>query len=950
MTGPQNNGLGLLSAAFPFLVASFLSGSNLFAQDDAADEPVEEIVIIGSRIPRRDFSAPSPVVTLDSVDIRLAGTTTVEDALNALPQFIPDGDKTLNSAGGMATINLRGLGRHRTLVMLNGRRFAASEIGGAVDVNNIPAVLIDRVEVVTGGASAAYGSDAVVGVVNFVMNDEFDGLAINAQYDTTHQKDGQILDFSVSAGTAFADGRGHISGFFNYNDRDEIRATERAFTSTTIIDDTDTGQLIEAGSFSVPGGMIVFPDTIIGGEALAETIFEPDGTLRMVDDPADLYNFNADNFLQVPLRRYVAASFINYDFTPRVSGVFELLYARNEIVNQLAPTPANRFVSVAIDNPFIPDETRQAFSDSFDADDDGFAEFFLLKRLQEVGDRQFENRRTVWRALLGVDGAFGESWRWDAYYSWTDTDLDPTWINAVSASRYEQAVQYDPATGGCVDPSNGCVPLNIFGAGNISPEGVDFIRFDTIRNVHRVKEQVASLGVSGDVAQLPGGPLGMAFGLEWRRLEGRFASDPAPLSQEVLGVGGFQPAFGAVEVHEAFAELLVPLLLDKPYAEYLAIEAGARRSDYNTAGTTDTWKIGIEWIPIDGLRLRAMYQSAIRAPNVLEIYEEPVDLVFSAFGPNWDLCSARNDPVGNGLTDVCIAQGMDPSLVGVFEVSQPNFVNFSFGGNLALRPEDADSITAGVVIQPTSVEGLSISVDYFDIEIEDAIQGIGTGSLDICFAEKNPGSRFCSAYTRDATGRIAEANIYPTNVAMQRSEGVDFQVLYTVESTALSLFSDVAVIDLSLHATHYLSNGSKGTPLSPFFECAGFFGRACSFSSFGTLPEWKATTRTTYSTGPLSASIRWRWIDGMKNSATTLRKVFKLPPPVLAIPEIGSTSYFDLSATWDISDTTQVYGGVHNLFDNDPPLLAGESPGLNTDTATFDAIGRRFFLGITLSY
>lgn len=950
MTDSQNKHKRLVRTIVPCLVAACFGGQETFAQDDNADERIEEIVIIGSRIPRRDFSAPSPIVTLDATEIRLSGTTVMEDIINTLPQVIPDNDKTTNFGGGRATINLRGLGNNRTLIMLNGRRFAASEISGAVDVNNIPAALIDRVEVVTGGASAVYGSDAVVGVVNFVLDYEFEGIEATAHFDRTHEGDGDILDVSLSAGTAFAAGRGHISGFFNYNDREEIRGTDREFTSKTIADDANTGELVEFGSFSVPGGMIVFPETIINGEVFFETVFEPDGTLHEPTIPDDLYNFNADNFLQVPLERHVVAGFLNYDFTPRVNGTLEVMYARNEIVNQIAPTPANRFVTVAIDSPFIPAETRQVFRDSFDPDGDGLAEFFFLKRLIEVGDRQFINERSTWRALASLDGRFAGSWRWDAYYSWTDTSVDPTWVNAVSADRYDQAVLTDPATGSCLDPSNGCVPVNIFGAGNMSPEAADFIRFDTIEHVDQVEEQVASIGVAGDIMSLPAGALGAAFGLEWRRLEGQFASDPAPLSQEVLGVGGFQPAFGAVEVSEAFVEALVPLLTDQPFAEYLAFEAGARRSDYNTAGTVDTWKLGAEWLPVESLRFRIMLQHATRAPNVHEIYEEPVDLVFNDLTSDRDLCSATNDPVGNGLTDICVAQGMDPSLVGVFEAPDPNFVAFSFGGNLDLRPEEADTLTAGIVFQPIAIDGLSVSADYFDIEISNAIQNIGNGALDVCFAEKDPGSPLCHGYTRDASGRIAEARIHPTNVALQRSEGIDLQLLYVFETSALAFLSDLATIDLSVNATHYFSNGAQATPLAPFFECAGYFGRSCSFSSFGTLPEWKSRTRLSYTSGPMQTSILWRWIDGIKNSVPLLRAQFDLPEAVLAIPEIGSKSYFDLSASWDFSDQVQVYGGVQNLFDTDPPLLAGEAPGLNTDTATYDAIGRRYFLGVTLRY
>ena len=248
------------------------------------------------------------------------------------------------------------------------------------------------------------------------------------------------------------------------------------------------------------------------------------------------------------------------------------------------------------------------------------------------------------------------------------------------------------------------------------------------------------------------------------------------------------------------------------------------------------------------------------------------------------------------------------------------------------------------------MDGLSIAIDYFDIEITDAIIDIEAGALAACFAIKDPNSNLCAGYVRDASGRIAEASNFPRNVAVHKSEGIDLELHYAIDTPSLALFDGAAGFDLAVLGTWYITNGSQSSPLTPFFDCAGYFGFTCAFSSFGVLPEFKTTTRLTYSSGPLLASIRWRWIDGLKNSEPFFTALFELPDPVLAIPEIGSRNYLDLSAVYGFTEKFSLYGGVHNALGTEPPLLAGAAPGPNTDPATYDVLGRRFFMGLTLRY
>lgn len=910
------------------------------------DARLEEVVVTGSRIVRRDFSAPSPVVTLDADAFRLSGTTNVEDLLNTLPQVVPDESRTSNATSSSAAkINLRGLGSNRTLVMLNGRRFSASEISGAVDVNNLPATLIDRVEVVTGGASAVYGSDAVVGVVNFIVDNDFEGVEVSAQYELTEERDGRGRDVSVTAGTAFADGRGHVTAFVNVTDRDTLLAGARPFTAVTIADDTATGTLSEAGSSAIPEGAILFPAAVIDGVRVGRLLFNPDGTVRPARFPEDLYNYAPATYLQVPLRRYVGSVFLNVDLTADTRATVELLRGRNELEAQFAPSPISWFGTTTIDSPFLPPETQQIFRDNYDDDGDGLASFFFRRRMVESGPRRGEDRHDVLRVLAGLDGRMRERWRWQAYYSHTDVDSESLFLNGISFARFDQALRIDPQTGGCVDPTGGCVPINVFGAGNVSDEAAAFIRFGALRDTEKIVEQVASFTVTGELWSLPDGPLDVAAGLEWRRLEAAFEPDPAAQEGDIVGSTGAKPAIGASEVAEAFVEVRVPLAEDRRFARELVVEAGARASDYARAGRVSTWKLGGEWVPLEGLRLRAMYQEAIRAPNILETFEQTSESFLDRFHADTDLCSASRDPIARGHADICIAQGLDPSLLGVFEAPNPNIVKFFFGGNPDLQPERSRSVTAGVVIEPPSRRGWSVSIDYFDIEIADAILDIQAGALASCFAINDPGSDLCRAYRRDASGRIAEADHVPRNVARQRSEGVDVAFHYS-----LPLGEKTANLHLTTHATWYLTNGSQTSPVTPFFDCAGYFGFTCAFSSFGVLPEVKATTWLGYEAGSLTASLRWRWLGGLDNSQRFFNQLFELPEPVLAIPRVGSKSYFDLNVGYDISPRVRIHAGIINLFDTDAALLAGAAPGINTDPATYDAIGRRYFLSGQIRY
>lgn len=945
------------TTALVLSVAGFLLLPESASGQQTADEAIEEIIVTGSRIPRRDFNSPSPVTTIDALELKLAGTTNLEDALDALPQVVPGFNRSANNPGsGTATVNLRGLGANRTLILLNGRRFISSTTEGTVDINNIPAGLIERIEVVSGGASAVYGSDALAGAINFILKDKFEGVEFSAQYDITEQNDGQVLDLNITGGMPFASGRGHVSGFVNYNDRDSIFQGDRAFSAQTLREDIFTGEIFVGGSTRNPEGMIPNPVDINGIPAPDGITFNPDGTPRPFDREQDLFDFAPANYLQTPLSRWSIAGFADFDLTDSVHAYLELMLVENEQAQELAPTLNAGFVQMNLDNPFVTPATRQVLADFFDPDADGIAEFILNKRFPELGPRHIDNDSDLLRIVAGVDGEFGNGWSWDVHYIDAEVDFSERLLNDGSRRKLQQTLLVDPLTGQCTDTTEGCVPANVFGAGNISPEAAAFIRVPPLMIDSRNRQQIAAASLVGELLSLPAGDLGFAVGVEWREESARQQPGPAFFTGDLMGFNSQEPVDGEIIIREVFGEVRVPLLSDVFLAHYLGLEAGYRFSDHSTAGDFTTWKLAGEWEPFAGVRLRGSVQEAVRAPNVLELFEGQSTGINPFIAESTDLCSASKNPVALGVDDLCVAQGIPRSQIGIFEAS-PFFATVTTsGGNLDLDPEVSDTITAGIVLQPQWLPNFSLSLDYYSIEIDNAIQFVGAfDTVLLCFTINDPDHPLCQAVERgDASFNITASTGGPRNIAKIRTDGIDLQINYVADLPSwLSIFNGGATFNIWFLGNHMLENGTQSTPDVQFTDCAGLVGFPCNINSFGTLPAYRTTTRFTYDSGPLAVSLRWRWIDGMDSAFFEHGlELFGIPEEAvnLAIPGIGSENYLALSFDYQITDSIGLYGGVQNLTDNGPPLLAGVSTQANTDPSIFDVYGRRYFLGFTAQF
>jgi len=910
-----------------------------------SDPALEEVVVTGTRIKRRDLSSPSPLVTVDRELLEFSGQPTLEESLNRMPQLNPDYGRTANSPGdGTSRLNLRGLGADRTLVLLNGRRVAPSGVESAVDVNNLPRVLIERVEIITGGASAVYGSDAIAGVVNFITRDDFEGFGVESSYSISEEGDANIFDVNLTYGMDLPGIGGHVSFFAGYYDREPLFGSERTLSQQAYVD-TWEGELIISGSSSTPAGLVRSPRVDLGNGPVDLLTFNPDGSPRAFVFPDDLYNFAPVNYLQTPLTRYTAGAFGTIPVGADFEGYFEASFTRNESTSNLAPIPAQAVVLVNTDNPVLHPDTAAILEEQFTVEP-GLAEFLFFKRMSDFGPRILNRDRDYIRIVAGLRGDLTENWDLDAWVSYTDADDVETQLNGVSRSRYSQGLLVDPVTGQCYDPSGGCAALDLFGENRLSEEGKAFLSVGEIINTTKRKQLLAAMVVTGEPFSTWAAPVGMAFGAEWRSDEALYVADDLLFTDDVLGYTANSSIKGTESVWELYAEAVVPLFDGGRDGQYFGLELGGRYSSYDNAGSTDTWKAGFDWRLNPSIRFRAMLQQSVRAPNLAELFTEQVEQFNAGFSQSrFDPCSAVNDPAGSGNAEKCVLQGLSPGQVGIFEADEGYPGISVFGGNPNLTPEEATTTTIGVVFTPDSISQLTITVDYFDMEIEDTI-----GELDpftVCFDSLNTGNLFCDQIKRDFTGNVVEVISLVENRGLLAAEGVDTQVLYEMDLPGWAALEGYATLRFNSVWTHMFTSDTQENPVTETYECAGYFGWPCQTLGVSSFPDNRVFTTFDYTSGQFSAQLAWRWIDGMSNAAPFASGDFGFPDPVLAIPSVPAANYLDLGLGWQASSSLNLRFVISNLLDKQPPNMADAVWGLNTDAALYDVFGRSYYLSFS---
>ncbi len=942
--------------------------------------PAQDIVVTGSRISRRDFTSTSPITTVSQDFIAKNDSATLESSLNQLPQIASSASSSTNTQarGGQASINLRGLGQQRSLVLLDGRRVQPSSADGAVDLNIIPAALVGNVEIITGGASAIYGSDAVTGVVNLKLRRDVDGLEASAKMGVTERGDGATRDFNLIGGHKFAGGRGSVLASIGYSQRENAPFTQRPYLRGQVLVPSLPDTIVNVAAANLPSQAAV--NAIFGRYgAAAETVgrtsqisFNADGTVFAPagavnyrgsrDLPYRIYNgtvnFSFGEYFtaQTPLERLTGFGHVDFALTDGISLFAEGLYTSYQVTTSSgfanAGSSSGRALSVPVTNPFIPSDLQAYLASRPNA----AAPFTVTRFTTEAGARAERNDYDVWQVTGGLNGkAPGGSLAWSLVGSYGTTINNQTEFGYPSSTAIQTLL--DAPDGGRSICDGG---YNVFGRQPVSAGCSAYIS-RVAHNRTKLTQGSVEANVSGDLLALPAGMLKFAAGAGYRA--NTYASRPDPLISSGE-LANFLPVFGSrgtVKVKEVYGELLIPVIHDTPLIREFNISPSYRYSDYNTVGGISTWKIDADWLLFEGLRLRGGYSRAIRAPSAGELFAA-TNLGQSPIGSPGliglgDPCDVRGAYRAAGAANaaavrsLCLAQGVPANLVDTFTNINPR-VPFQAGGNTALSPEKADTYSIGGVVTPRFaspwLSRLSVSVDYYNISIDQAIGQITNNvALAQCFDPvANPGlstgSYYCGLLGRDpANGQLALIGNPLLNLAAYASSGIDAQLDWRVR------FDEIGLGDGSFAFSSVVSWLDSFTIQNlagaPVLDYAGTIGNQ-QIDLFATArPEWKATTTGTLTLGPVATTLRWRFLDKMDNAANVGTGG--------TASGVQAVSYFDLDIGIQASDRFEFRMGSVNLFDRKPPVLYTNVSGvLATEPYTYDLIGRRFYVSVRATF
>ncbi|MDJ0751551.1 MAG: TonB-dependent receptor [Woeseiaceae bacterium] len=972
----------LLIGSVPMVIVPNVAvGQDLENDIDNDYEMIEEIVTTGSRIVDPNLEQASQILVMSESEILDRHALDAESLVGELPGIAPGISKSINNgSNGTASLNLRGLGSNRNLILIDGQRIVPTDLSARTDLNNIPMALIERVDIVTGGASSVYGADAVAGVSNFITKRDFEGAQLAMTTSATTESDGDTVRVDLTLGGNFEGGRGNAVINLGYQDVEGILQGDRDFS-----------QVATFGSAPLGSGTSV-PTRING------VMYDPaTGTSQ----PTQTFNYAPFNYFQSPTERYNVFGKAYYEVADSVEVYSSAMYSRNTVELQLAPSGLfGDTWQMPLNNPFLPDFFRnsicagqltpidQATCDAAGAavnsQDPNYLEVPVVvnRRLVEQGNRETSYVTDAFQFTIGTRGDISDNMQFDLYAQYGESSraqVNNNWgLKSLlqDTLRATDANTCDPTT----NPGVGCVPINLFGNGqDISQASIDY--FNQL-NGTTVKASlaagVASLSGTIDAPEfLPTDlPIGYAVGFEAREYTASQNADVAASTQdEVLGTGAPDPLFsGRFNVSEFFLETITPLISDKPFAQGLTLEAGVRFSDYSTSGSGTTWKAGGTWEPIDGVKVRGIFQESARSPNIFELFNPPVtglnNLIFDPCQGTLADGVTPNPALANAnVQSICIAQGAPSGTVtgGTIPAPSANQINETQGGNPLLDTETAESVTFGVIFTPEALPELTVSVDYYNIEITDAITAptagdifapcFGSGSPGDAFNSADPSSPACALVARnplngslngggDTPGMITQL----TNQGTLETSGIDFRITYDWETNWGVL--EQLTFDMVGNFTDELLFQASATSINR--ECVGQYSENCDPS----LPEKTFNLRTAASMGDYgNVSLLWRWQDELVYERI-LDNPFAGSTEVnegAAFLSMDSVSYFDLSYSKDFGDRLTVNLLVMNLTDEDPPIVGsflgatGYNSG-NTYPSNYDAIGRRWSLTGTVRF
>ena len=1026
--------LGAASVAAISLAAPASAQSN-------SQGSVETVIVTGSRIPQQGLYSSSPVTAIGRDEMKFEGTTNVDNLVASLPSATADYNavsSAFSGALGTASVDLRALGSSRTLVLIDGKRLMPGDpILPVADLNEIPASLVDHVEVLTGGASAIYGSDAVAGVVNFVMRKDFEGIEFDGQYGTnnapndgsTHGQKlsdlqaaigtppapknwwgGATTDLNMLIGANSADGKGNVTAWLGYRNVQPVIGSQRDFANCTL--GTDFVSALNCQGSSNLNRWISFDNLVNGLSRNTWDLFQ-NGTgaagtgnfIRYHGLTTEKFNFGAPAYIQQPSTRYTGGFDAHYKISKMVDVYANFMFADNQSKTIVSPTavflgsgPANfpgtlspGYVQVNCANPLMTAQENQMLCGLLPGDAQGAngrwdgagnvtpgsSLLQIGRRNVEAGGRVYETSHTAYRMVLGAKGDLGDGWSYDLFGQYGISLYNFETTNDWSKQRVEFALNVDPATGQCfaavqnIDPS--CVPLDIFnGIGSITPAMQNYVSLRGFETGY-TEEQVAGGSITGDLGQWgvqspwAKSPVAVALGTEWRAEYLRFNVDTSLATGDSYGNGGkiLEVPRSGFSVTEGFGEVRIPVVQGQPYFEDLTLNAGYRYSSYSSVGAVTSYKYGLEWQPIDDVRVRAGFSRATRAPNVLE-----------AFTPNNVVLFSGQDPCATSTAGECATvTNAGTGLSGLLACPATQ-CNHLTGGNQSLKPETSDTKTIGLVFTPTFLDGFTATIDYYDIKVADYIGIYGAQSvLSGCYsptADAAAIALYCPLVHRAGSGAIYGAGYVADlnhNLPFLRTKGTDFEANYHTDLAdwGLSGAGELAMGFIGTW-THEWSQSPSPVSSPASYDCAGLYGVTCG----SPYPRWKHKLRVTWATPwDVQLSLAWRYISSVNLDANTQNPL--LGGSAATVCPNGQTiygagdcvdqtirayNYFDLSGNWAVREGVELRAGINNIFAVNPPIVdqgsLGASPipygAANTFPGTYDSLGRTLFIGATIKY
>jgi outer membrane receptor protein involved in Fe transport len=916
------------------------------------EEFKEEVTVTGTLIPRPTLDAMSPVSTLEIEELTYRGMSRMEDLLTSLPQiFASQNAIVANGSSGTATVNLRNLGEVRTMVLIDGRRMPSGDyFSPGYDLNFIPAALVKRVDILTGGASSVYGADAVAGVVNFVMDRDFEGVrggiqfagfqhnndnseaqAINAargyQTATGDTWDGNTFNANIALGGKFADGKGHGVIYIDYRDAKALLKAARDYTNCSVNTVSASGPRCGGSGTSDLGTFDVYrpDDTLFGNYKV-----NPDGTHTWIPRAGYVWNFAPYNYLQRPEERWVAGGYLNYDFSEQLEGYLEVGFMNDRTDAQIAPS-GNFFntFQLNVDNPMLSDQQRQILLDAGWGPHD-VATVNIGRRNVEGGGRLNQLSHNAWRMVGGLKGDLGQAWSYDVSGLLTEVSAPNSYRNDFNIFNIQDSLLVDgdpddPSTWVCRSGNPNCSPWNIFRTGAVTQAAIDYLDIALLYD-SGTSTRLVTGKVTGDLGEygftIPSATEGIqfAFGADYGEFATYYRPDQASQNGIAAGQGAATPAVeGGYNVTEMFVEALIPIVQGAAFAKDLSLELGYRYSDYSTSGDWPTYKAQASWAPGGGLKFRAGFNRATRSANVRELFV-PQGL---ALGGSTDPCAGANPAA---TFEQCARTGVTAAQYGNIQPNAAGQYNTLTGGNPNLDPEVADTISYGMVFTPVG-SSFTGALDYYRVEVNDTIGSLlADDIINNCIETGNP--VLCSLIHRDRFGSlwIVQGQAYTEttnqNIGKLISEGVDLNLSYVLP-TGNSFFT------FNLVGTYLLSN-TKDTGLYSY-DCVGYFGDICNNfygPSYGLTPDWRHLARVSWEIGPTVLSLGWRMLSEMTHESASPDEGLSDPDSRETWEALGSytipaTHYFDLAFNYKIAQGLQLTFGVNNILDKDPPLGAG---------------------------